>query len=397
MNTITPEDVGFSTERLGRIGPAMQRYVDRKDLAGLLTMVARRGKTVHFERFGMMDVEAGKPMEFDTIFRIYSMTKPITSVALMMLLEEGLVRLTDPVAGFIPAFDKVKVLAKDGTLVDLERDISIHDLLRHTTGLSYNGYYEDTGDPVDKLYDEADLWPADGTSQEMVRRIAELPLAYQPGREWRYSAATDVVGHVVELISDMSLAQFFEEKILTPLGMEDTAFSVAPDKVGRFATLYGTSDEGALDAIDVATGGEYFDVSLHSGGHGLVSTAADYMRFAQFILNKGQLDGVRLLGPRTVDLMTSNHLPRAVMPIAMGAEEMPGFGFGLGFSVMLDVALSGMMGSVGLHGWGGWAKTHFWVDPLEEIIGLLMVQHVHEGTHPVTNDFRNLVYQALMD
>jgi CubicO group peptidase (beta-lactamase class C family) len=262
--------------------------------------------------------------------------------------------------------------------------------------LSYNGYYEDTGDLVDKLYDEADLWPADATSREMVRRIAELPLAYQPGQEWRYSVATDVIGRVVELISDMSLAQFFEEKILKPLGMEDTAFSVPPDKVDRFATLYGTSQEGALEEIDVAIGGDYADVSLFSGGHGLVSTTLDYARFAQFILNKGELDGVRLLGPRTVDLMTANHLPRAALPMAMGAEAMPGFGFGLGFSVMMDVALSGLMGSVGLHGWGGWAKTHFWVDPREQITGLLMLQHIYAGSHPIAADFRTLVYQALV-
>jgi CubicO group peptidase (beta-lactamase class C family) len=391
------EDVGFSTGRLGRIDTAMQRYVDEKALAGLITMVARRGKLVHSDRFGVMDLETARPMELDTILRIYSMTKPITSVALMMLFEEGFVRLTDPLARFIPAFRNVKVLARDGTLVELEREITIHDLLRHTAGMSYNGYYEDTGDRVDKLYDEADLWPADATSQEMVRRIAELPLAYQPGQEWRYSVATDVIGHVVELISDMSLPQFFEEKILKPLGMEDTAFSVPPGKADRFATLYGTGNEGALEEIDVAIGGDYADVSLYSGGHGLVSTAPDYMRFAQFILNKGELDGVRLLGPRTVELMTANHLPPAVLPMAMGAERMPGLGFGLGFSVMLDVALSGMMGSVGLYGWGGWAKTHFWVDPKEQIIGVLMMQHVYTGTHPAIIDFRTLVYQALVD
>jgi CubicO group peptidase (beta-lactamase class C family) len=391
------EDVGFSTGRLGRIDTAMQRYVDEKALAGLITMVARRGKLVHSDRFGVMDLETARPMELDTILRIYSMTKPITSVALMMLFEEGFVRLTDPLARFIPAFRNVKVLGRDGNLVELEREITIHDLLRHTAGMSYNGYYEDTGDRVDKLYDEADLWPADATSQEMVRRIAELPLAYQPGQEWRYSVATDVIGHVVELISDMSLPQFFEEKILKPLGMEDTAFSVPPGKADRFATLYGTGNEGALEEIDVAIGGDYADVSLYSGGHGLVSTAPDYMRFAQFILNKGELDGVRLLGPRTVELMTANHLPPAVLPMAMGAERMPGLGFGLGFSVMLDVALSGMMGSVGLYGWGGWAKTHFWVDPKEQIIGVLMMQHVYTGTHPAIIDFRTLVYQALVD
>jgi CubicO group peptidase (beta-lactamase class C family) len=396
MNTIPTEEAGFSSSRLGRIGEVMQRYLDRGELAGLITLVARHGKTVHLERFGMMDLEAGKPMQFDTIFRIYSMTKPITSVALMMLVEQGLVRLTDPVHRFIPALGKVKVL--DGNrLVDLKRAITIHDLLRHTAGLSYDSYYAHSGELVDKLYDEADLCPPDATSQEMVRRIAELPLAFQPGEQWRYSVATDVIGHVVELVSDMSLDQFFEEKILKPLGMEDTAFSVPPDKAERFAALYGTGAEGTLEEIGTPTGGDYFDVSLYAGGSGLVSTMADYHRFAHFLLNKGELDGTRLLGPRTVELMAANHLPPTVMPIAMGAEQMPGFGFGLGFSVMLDVALSGMMGSVGLFGWGGWAKTHFWVDPQEQIIGILMLQYIYDATHPVIVDFRTLVYQALID
>jgi CubicO group peptidase (beta-lactamase class C family) len=397
MNTITPGDVGFSSSRLSRIGNVMQGYVDKGQLAGLVTMVARRGKLVHFERFGMMNLKASKPMEFDTIFRIYSMTKPLTSVALMMLFEEGLVRLTDPVSHFLPAFGKVKVLAKDGRLVDLERDITIQDLLRHTAGMSYNGYYDESHELVDKMYDEVDLWPGDATSQEMVRRIAELPLAYQPGQGWRYSVATDVIGHVVELVSNRSLAEFLDERILRPLGMEDTAFSVSPDKVDRFAALYGPAEEGDLEEIDAATGGDYFDVSLYSGGHGLVSTATDYARFAQMILNKGKLDGVRLLGPRTVALMTTNHVPAALLPLAMGAESMPGLGFGLGFSVMLDAALSGTMGSAGLCAWGGWAKTHFWVDPREEMIGVLMLQKIHTGTHPVAIDFRTLVYQALVD
>jgi CubicO group peptidase (beta-lactamase class C family) len=397
METITPEKVGFSSDRLARISAVMQGYVDRQELAGLITLVTRYGKVVHSECLGMMDIEAAKPMQIDTMFRIYSMTKPISSVALMMLLEQGLVRLTDPISKFIPAFDKVKVLANDGSLIPPRRPITIHDLLRHTAGLSYNGYYEETGDPVDKLYDEVDLWPPGITSQEMVRRIVELPLAFHPGEAWRYSVATDVIGHVVELVSNMSLAQFLEAKILKPLGMEDTAFSIPPAKADRFATLYGTGQQGALQEIDTAIGGDYFNVSLYSGGHGLVSTAADYLRFAQFILNKGELEGARLLGPKTVELMTANHLPSSILPMAMGAEQMPGMGFGLGFSVMMDVALSGTMGSVGLHGWGGWAKTQFWIDPREQIVGILMLQHIHTGTHPVALDFRTLVYQALLE
>ena len=226
MNISTPEEVGFSTRRLGRIGQVIQGYVDQGELAGVVTLVTRYGKTVHFERFGMMDLEAKKAMQLDTIFRIYSMTKPITSVALMMLFERGLVRLADPVSRWIPAFEKVKVLAKDNRLVDPERPITIHDLLRHTAGLSYHRQYAVTHEMVDKLYDEADLRPAGATNEEVVRRITQLPLAFQPGQAWRYSVATDVVGHVVELISGMSLAQYFEEKILGPLGMEDTAFSV---------------------------------------------------------------------------------------------------------------------------------------------------------------------------
>ncbi|MGD2143635.1 MAG: serine hydrolase domain-containing protein [Anaerolineae bacterium] len=397
MNTLAPEEAGFSSERLGRIGAVMQHYVDENKVAGFITLVARYGGVVHHERFGMMDVEESKPMQFDTIFRIYSMTKPITSVALMMLFEQGLVRLTDPVSRFMPAFGEVKVLGNDGSLVEPDRAITIQDLLRHTAGLSYDGYYEETGELVDKLYDEVDLWPPGATSEEMVRRIAELPLAFQPGEAWRYSVATDIVGRVVELVSDMSLAQFFEEKILKPLGMEETAFSVPPEKADRLATLYGEAEEGGLEEVDAAVGGDYFDVTLHSGGHGLVSTVADYHRLAKFLLNKGELNGVRLLGPRTVELMTANHLPPAVLPIAMGAEPMPGLGFGLGFSVMLDVALSGMMGSPGLYSWGGWAKTHFWVDPEEELIGILMVQQIHTGSHPAVIDFRTLVYQALVD
>jgi CubicO group peptidase (beta-lactamase class C family) len=396
MRISAPEEVGFLPQRLNRIDTAMQRYVDQKTLAGIVTLVARRGRVVHFERFGYQDIATGQPMELDTIFRIYSMTKPITSVALMMLFEQGLVRLTDPVTKFIPEFGEVKVLVGEDGLTDLEREITIQDLLRHTAGLSYGGY-EDTHDPIDKLYDQVDLTPPDITNQEMVRRIAELPLAHQPGQAWRYSVATDVIGHVVELISDMTLGEFFEEKVFKLLGMEDTAFTVPTEKVDRFATLYGKADKGPLEVIDVATGGDYFNTRLEYGGAGLVSTAADYVRFAQLVLNKGELDGVRLLGPRTMDLMTTNHLPLALMPMTMGEEQMPGFGFGLGFSVMMDVAQSGMMGSIGLHGWGGWASTHFWVDPQEQLIGILMLQYIPSSIYPIRTDFRTLVYQALVD
>jgi CubicO group peptidase (beta-lactamase class C family) len=395
MKTCSPEEVGCSTARLKRINVRMQSYIDQKQTAGIVTLVARSGSVVHLESFGMQDIEAHEPMAPDTIFRLYSMTKPITSVALMMLYERGLFHLTDPVSRFIPGFKKVKVFVNERDLADPARDITIHDLLTHTAGLSY-GDEEDT--PVDELYRQADLFNTDITLEEMIRRLTDLPLAHQPGQVWHYSVATDVVGHLVELISGMSLADFFEVNICQPLGMPDTAFSVPSDKVHRFATLYGPTEDGDLDVLDRPATSEWLaPVSLYSGGHGLVSTTADYLRFAQMVLNKGELDGVRLLGPKTMGLMTTNHLPPALLPMAMGEVEMPGFGFGLGFSVMMDVAQSGMMGSVGLHGWGGYASTHFWVDPQEQLIGILMLQLLPSGTYPTTEDFRTLVYQALLD
>lgn len=390
------EDFGFSPERLERIGTAMQRYVDEKKLAGMVTLVARRGAVVQFEEFGLQDIQTGMPMELDTIFRIYSMTKPITSVALMMLYEHGLFHLNDPVTRFLPEFKKVKVWMDGGELVDPIREITIHDLLTHTAGLSY-GEYKDTHLPVDKLYDQADILYNPAISlQEMVRRIANLPLAYQPAQRWWYSVATDVVGYLVEVISDMPLGDFFAEEILGPLGMKDTAFSVPPEKADRFATQYGKTEKGNLEVLDTTLGVDYSNVRLHSGGHGLVSTAADYLRFAQLVLNKGELDGVRLLGRKTVELMTINHLPAALLPITMG-DPWPGFGYGLGIGVLMDLAQSGIMGSVGNIRWSGWANTHFWVDPQEQLIGILLLQYVPGGTYPVTNDFKTLVYQALVD
>lgn len=396
MQISTPEELGFSSDRLGRIGVVMQRYVDEGKLAGIVTLVARRGRVVHFEKFGYQDLETGQPMRLDTIFRIYSMTKPITSVALMMLYEQGLFHLTDPVTKFLPEFEKVRVWSNGGKLVEPVRPITIQDLLRHTAGLSYGGY-EESYHPVDKLYDDADLFNRDITLEKMVRRIADLPLVHHPGEGWRYSVATDVVGRLVEVISGMDLADFFQEKILGPLGMVDTAYAIAPEKLERFATLYGPGEGDELAILDVPAASEFLPpVRLHAGGHGLISTATDYFRFCQFLLNKGELDGVRLLGPRTVGLMTMNHIPPRLLPICMN-EPMPGIGFGLGFRVMMDVAQSGMMGSVGEYGWGGYAETYFWVDPREELIGILMTQYLPSLTYPIRMDFRTLVYQALID
>jgi CubicO group peptidase (beta-lactamase class C family) len=394
------EDVGtlgFSKERLPRIHNLMQRYVESGKLAGTIACVSRHGQVVYTDVLGYQNLENKIPMTEDSIFRIYSMTKPITSVALMMLYEESLFNLRDEVSQYIPAFKDVKVLNADGRLETPLRPITIQDLLRHTAGLSYGGYAE-TKLPVDKFYDEANLLTNKITNEEFVKRIASLPLAFHPGSKWHYSVATDVVGYLVEILSGMPLADFMQEKIFKPLGMTDTAFYIDPSKLNRFCTLYGKTSNSDFGVLDLPETSEYLPpVALHAGGSGLVSTTSDYLKVAQFILNKGELDGVRLIAPMTVELMTSNHLPTALLPIAFeGTDPMLGMGFGLGFSVMLDVAQTGVMGSVGDHGWGGYAETYFWIDPREALIALLMTQYLPSQTYPIRKEFRTAVYQALV-
>jgi CubicO group peptidase (beta-lactamase class C family) len=333
-------------------------------------------------------------IELDTIFRIYSMTKPITAGALLMLFERGLFQMGDPVSKFIPAFKDTKVLSADGQTMDLEREITIHHLMLHTSGMIYQDE-EDT--LLNKLYDEADIFNPKITLKEMTRRVAGLPLKFQPGEEFSYGISMDIIGHLVEVISDRPLEDYFDTEIFRPLGMDDTGFAVPIEKAERFATLYGRTESDPLGLIDDDIGGEFFDVKLFLGGAGLVSTASDYFRFAQCLLNKGELDGVRLLGRKTVEWMTLNHLLEKLLPISSGEDPMPGIGFGLGFSVMLDPTQADLMGSVGAYGWGGWASTYFWIDPLEELIGILMTQYIPSLSYPIRKEFRALVYQAIVD
>ncbi len=397
MKIANPEELGFSSERLLRIHSLMNRYVESGKLAGIVTCVVRSGQIVHRETFGHQNLETKTSMSKDSIFRIASMTKPIASVALMMLYEESLFNLTDAVSQYITAFKNAKVWGADGALEAPVRTITIQDLLRHSAGLSYGGYTE-SHSPVDKLYDEADLFNPNITNAELTERIANLPLMFHPGEKWHYSVSTDVVGYLVEVLSDKPLADFLQEKIFDPLGMVDTAFHIDPSKLSRFCTLYGKTPDSDFGVLDLPDSSDYLPpVALHSGGSGLVSTTSDYLLFAQCILNKGELNGVRLLGPRTVTLMTCNHLPAALLPISFeGAEPMLGMGFGLGFGVMLDTAQTGMMGSVGDHGWGGYAETFFWIDPQEEIIAILMSQYQPSQTYPIRKEFRTAVYQALI-
>ena len=385
-----PEKVGLSSARLERINTLMQDYVDEGKLAGVVTMVARRGKVAHFERFGLMDIETRKPMQLDTIFRIYSMSKPITSVAVMMLYEEGRFLLNDPVSKYTPEFKDLKVFIKkteEGLeLTDLEREITIRDLLSHTAGLGY-GWNDDPA--FVELYEEADLFNRKGTIKDMVEKLTKLPLLHQPGTKWHYSVSVDVLGYFVEVISGIPFDQFLEGRIFKPLGMKDTAFYVPEESWDRFPTSYEPDENGGIKVNDAVSPSRYLrPPSLFSGGGGLVSTAEDYMRFSQMLLNGGELDGTRLLGRKTVELMTINHVPE---------EIRPGIGFGLGFLVVLDVAKTEELGSVGKFGWAGYAYTRFFIDPKEELIGVFMTQLAKNDEYTTHEEFRVSVYQSIVD
>lgn len=402
MNMTKPHRVGLSTERLGRIGAYMQSQVERGTAAGVITLVAREHKVAHLECFGMMDREAGKPMRPDAIFRIYSMSKPITCAALLMLFEEGRFQLTDPVSAFIPAFKDTKVLVRQTDagpeLADLVRPITVHDLLTHTSGLSY-GFHKDT--PVDEMYRQT--LPRDRTRKSLkvlAEQIAGLPLVFQPGTRWRYSFAHDVVGYLVSVISGMSLPDFLRTRVFEPLGMVDTGFYVPPAKVDRLAALYAATPQRTLALVDSPAKTTWGDPQVTpSGGGGLLSTAADYLRFARMLLNYGELDGQRLLSRKTIELMTRNHLPAGLLPFAVNpGMPRPGFGYGLGVGVQMNAAEAGELATDGMYQWNGAASTRWWNDPAEDLIGLMMVQTLQGDFMPqIGQAFRVLAYQAIDD
>ena len=381
-----PEDVGMSTSRLGRVAPVMQRWVDDGKIPGALTMIAREGRLVHFEKFGTQDVATAKPIEFDTIFRIYSMTKPITSIAVMMLYEEGHFQLGTPVSELIPAFKDMQIYTEGGAaIVDAETEMTIKHLLTHTSGLIYGG---DGEHPIHQRYSDANYYRGD--LAYMASELGKIPLYHDPGAAWNYGMSTDVLGYLVEVVSGMPFAEFLKNRIFEPLGMNDTAFSVPEEKADRYMTLYEPTEEGGIQVIEnapVSSGPLSF---FHSGGAGLQSTAADYLRFCQMLLNDGALDGQRLLGRKTVELIRLNHISDEWQPL-----ERTGCGFGLGFAVVTDVADTHSLGSLGTYSWGGLASTTFWIDPVEELIGILMTQLI--GDSPFHAQFRVLTYQAITD
>ena len=391
---VAPEAVGMSSDRLARLDNAMQGLVDEGLLAGITTMISRHGKIAHFGTFGHRDIEAGSEMSEDVIFRIYSMTKPITGVALMILYEEGKFRLSDPVHRYIPEFEGLVVAKADGPngqpiTEPADHPMTIRELMAHTAGLSYGIFSQSQ---VDTLYNEANVLDNDSTLKDMIDKLSTIPLRQQPGSMWHYSVAVDVQGYLVEVLSGQRFDEFLNERLFGPLGMNDTAFHVAADKADRFAQVYTHDEDGNL-APQEGFGGRrnYLEPpNFLSGGGGLVSTTMDYMRFSQMLLNGGELDGVRILAPSTVRLMHMNHLPRDVK------EMSPGAGFGLDFGVVLDpVAHDGI--SKGEYWWGGAAGTWFWIDPKEDLVFVGMIQHFGPRRPDVRSLSRRLTYQAILE
>lgn len=388
-----PDRQGMSAERLARLEPMIQGYIDRKEIAGAVVAIARNGKLVHLAAHGAMDVAADKPMRTDALFRIASMTKPITSVALMQLWEQGRVALSDPVSKFLPDFAsvQVEVVGTDGITkqVPPNRPMTVRDLLTHTAGLgnSYRGNVE--------RYRQTMRVRADDDNAAFVARLASLPLNYQPGSEWQYSAATDVVGHLVEVISGQSLDHYFAEHIFAPLGMSDTAFYLDDDRGGRLTAQYHPGAGGGIELGDPGTGESRWisgPKQLFRGAGGLVSTASDYLRFQQMMLQSGELDGVRILAPATVSLMLANHTGE--LPLWLPG---PGMGFGLGYGIVTDRGAAATPLSVGSAYWGGAYCTISWIDPEQELVGVLMTQ-LRPYTHVnVRQDFQVLTYQAITD
>ena len=403
---VAPEEVGVSAEHLERIRPVMQSYVDDGNLPGFLTVVARRGKIVHFETIGMRDIENNKPIAADTIFRIHSMSKPITSVAVMMLYEEGHFQLNTPVSKFIPEFKNMKVYNEDQTeILDAKNEVTIKHLLTHTAGLTYGW----GGEPVDKRYRESNMFERGATLADMAKKLTTIPLVHEPGERWTYGVSTDVLGYLVEVVSRMPFEEFLQTRLFGPLGMVDTAFSVPLEKLDRFAALYELNKEGGMKGNKkkskemksdkdgkMKLGRVEKDPPLKNGevrffpggGGGLVSTAPDYMRFCQMLLNGGELEGVRILKTETVELMRYPH--------------HDGW-FGLGFSIVNDKESKDTDAkepkdtpeSTGSYSWGGAAGTIFWIDPEKELIGLLMTQISDVSSSH--DQFKGLTYQALTE
>jgi CubicO group peptidase (beta-lactamase class C family) len=403
MQPTSGEEVGLSSAALRRIDEHLTRsYIEPGKIAGALTLVARRGRVVWLAPLGQMDRERQKPMRADTVFRIYSMTKPIASVALMMLHERGHFVLSDPVHKWIPAWENLRVYRygrHPNFVTDAaQRPMTIHDLLTHMSGLSYS--IMERGH-VDEAYRKLGIADGTGTLRDMVEKVAALPLEFSPGTRWGYSIAADVVGHLVELMSGQPLDAYLEEKIFAPLAMVDTGFTVPPAAVERFAANYTRIDKKTILFDDPLSSAYTRPRTFFSGGSGLVSTAADYFRFAEMLRRGGELDGARILGPRTLAYMTKNHLPGGkdlgALALASSFSETryDGVGFGLGFYVTVDPVRAQVPSSTGEYGWGGLASTAFWVDPAEELVVIFMTQLIPSTAFNFRGQLKSIVYGAI--
>lgn len=403
---LDPSDVGLDEARLSVIGRHFDRYLEERKIPGYLVAVTRGGKVAYLLCRGFRDLENDLPVEPGTRFRIYSMTKPVTSVAAMMCYEQGLLALDDPVSKFIPEFADARVFVGGSSFrpvtAPATAPMRIWHLMTHTSGLTYGWMFNH---PVDAMYRSAGFeWgtPRDTDLAGCCERWAKLPLLCEPGSQWNYSVATDVLGRVVEVVSGQTLDEFFAERVLGPLGMKETSFFVEGESARNLAVLY-TPDLVTGKATPAHRMGEaaLSRPSALSGGGGLVSTAADYHRFTQMLLRRGELDGVRLLGDRTVSYMTRNHLPGgkdiAEFGNPIGGQPEPGVGFGLGFSVVIDPCANKVTSSLGEYSWGGAASTAFWVDPVEEMTVLFFTQLLPSTTYPIRRELRQLVYSAIVD
>ncbi|HYL58584.1 MAG TPA: serine hydrolase domain-containing protein [Candidatus Acidoferrales bacterium] len=405
--TIKPKAAGLSPARLATLDRFIQtRYIDAGKIPGALVLIARRGELGHFSALGMADLERKRPVREDTIFRAYSMSKPITSVAFMTLVEQGLVALDDPVHRVIPEWKNLGVY--EGGFMETfrskrpARPMLMIDLLRHTSGLTY-GFQQSTN--VDAAYRKLKIGEREpgATLDTMISQLAGVPLEFSPGTAWNYSVSTDVLGYLVGRISGMPFDQFLRTNIFEPLGMADTDFHVAASKSSRLSACYAATPKGGMMLFDDPTASPYLQPpSLCSGGGGLVSTAPDYLRFCRMLLNGGSLDGVQILSPKTIELMTKNHLPDdqdlpALSRSLFSEVTYHGVGFGLGFAVTLDTRHTMLPGSVGDYSWGGAASTYFWIDPKEDLIAILMTQLMPSTTYQIRRELRTLVYSAFTE
>ena len=393
-----PASVGLSGERLARLDAYMAAEIAARRKAGVVVLIARHGKVAYFKAYGEADAESHRPMRTDAMFRLQSMTKPITSVALLTLYEQGKFELSDPLSKYIPAFKDMKVLKAVGAgpgaggAAEYEaaaRPITVEDVLRHTAGFSY-GYFGDT--PVDRAYRAADLaYNEQLPLKDFTAKLAALPLLYQPGTHWHYSFAHDVQAYLVEVLSGMPFDAYCEKAIFGPLGMHDTVFGVPPERKARFASIYHPDADGRILPGDNFGPDSYARFTGHPyGGASLSSTPMDYLRFAQMLLNGGRLGDVRILSRKTVELMTADHLAPAIAPVA------PGLGYGLGVGVLTSPAENGSLGTAGQFTWGGYATTSFIIDPKEQLVAMVFAQY-QPSDFEFRNRTMNLIYQAIAD